>query len=128
MTRLEPDDTSLTRRFAEWRASEDARTPAFERVAAGRSRARGRSWRRPVLAFAALALVAVSIARWRAPSAEIASPQIAFTAGSLRVPTDFLLDQAASVRAGQVPNIGSVDWYPLLVDDAPTTTAPRRRN
>lgn len=128
MTPIEPDDDSLLRQFAEWREADMARTPAFARVEAGRPRVRVRTWQRPALAFASVALVVVAVVRWRAPSAEVASTQIAFTAGSLRVPTDFLLDQVASVRAGQVPTIGSVDWYPLLVDDAPTTTAPRRRN
>ncbi len=128
MTPTEPDDTTLARRFAEWREEESVRTPAFERVVAAPRRSRAGAWQRPTLVFAAMTVVAIAIVRGRAPSTAGAVPEIAFTAGTLRVPTDFLLDQVASVRAGEVPTIGSVDWYPLPVDDAPTTIAPRRRN
>jgi hypothetical protein len=46
----------------------------------------------------------------------------------MRVPTDYFLDVATPVRAGELPSIGSVDWYPLVAADADPTTDSRRRN
>ena len=59
-------------------------------------------------ALAAVVLLAVLVTRLTKPE-----PLFAITPGDLRVPTDYLLDIALSQRAGEIPRIGTVDWFPL---------------
>jgi hypothetical protein len=62
-----------------------------------------------VLATSA-ALVAVAV--WRLTATPAALFDI--RPGDLRVPTDYLLDfVSVTPRAGDVPTIGVVDWFPL---------------
>lgn len=122
------DDDTLAERFATSRAQDEASTPHFERVVRGRSRATSRGWSGAAFACGAVALLVVAIVRVRTQSIERTPPLIAFTAGELRVPTDFLLDQAASLRADAMPTIGTVDWSPLSNDNALSNSATRRRN
>jgi hypothetical protein len=77
-----------------------------------------------------VAILIVAAGVWRLSineSAERAS--FVLVPGQMRVPTDFLLDLAtnATTRAGEVPSIGAIDWYPLVPPPelAPNTT-PRR--
>ncbi len=124
MTHDEPSDDALTERFAASRARDAMHAPPFERVIRGRTVQRiSRTWTRVAIVSGAMALVLVALARRHPEPQAERTPLIAFTAGSLRVPTDFLLDQAASLRADAMPSIGAVDWSPL-----PNTTASPRRN
>lgn len=128
MTRKDHDDDALDEHFAAWRRQDAVRAPSFERVVRGRERATRRTWTRAAFACASVALIAVAIMWARTPWSAHGAGQIAFTAGSLRVPTDFLLDQVASLNANPMPTIGTVDWYPLSRIDTTVTTDPRRRN
>ncbi len=111
----EDRDREVAALFRAERAHDERSAPAFARVASGRREAA----RRPFLPFrlaaalAAAVLVAVLLARLTKPQ-----PLFAFTPGDLRVPTDYLLDLALSPRAGEIPRIGTVDWYPLSPTDA----------
>ena len=122
------DDEALSQKFAAERAQDEARTPLFERVVRGRSCTPARRWTQAAFAVCAFALLAVAFARMRAPATTRSTPLIAFTPGELRVPTDFLLDQAASLRVDAMPSIGAVDWSPLPNDNAPSNTVTHRRN
>lgn len=122
------DDRDLAARFADTRARDAASAPAFTRVLAGRARRRGPRWLVPAFALGALAVVAVALASWREAQRPDAPPAFAIVPGIMRVPTDYFLDVATSVRAGELPSIGSVDWYPLVPADADPTTDSRRRN
>ena len=102
-------DRDLEALFQAERAQDQRSAPVFASVLARRRPVA----RRPVLALrlAALAtvlLLAVLIARLTKPE-----PLFAITPGDLRVPTDYLLDLALSQRAGEIPRIGTVDWFPL---------------
>ena len=127
-------DDDLRQLFAAERAREEPTVPAFARVltrgAASRRTAVRRGWLQPAVAFGAAAIVVVAVAVWR-PSARDDGAQAAFVVvpGQLRVPTDFLLDIASNtaLRAGEVPSIGALDWYPLVprANAAPNTTSRR---
>ena len=103
-------DRNLKTLFQAARAQDERSAPGFENVLAGRRVVA----RRPVTPFrlaAALAtvvLLAVLVTRLTKPE-----PLFAITPGDLRVPTDYLLDIALSQRAGEIPRIGTVDWFPL---------------
>jgi hypothetical protein len=106
----EDRDRELAALFRSERAHDERSAPAFARVASGRREAA----RPPFLplrfaaVLAAAVLVAVLLARLTKPQ-----PLFAFTPGDLRVPTDYLLDIALFQRAGEIPRIGTVDWFPL---------------
>jgi hypothetical protein len=103
-------DRDLRALFQAARAQDARSAPGFQNVLAGR---RGVA-RRPVMAFrlaaalAAVVLLVVLLSRLTTPR-----PLFAITPGDLRVPTDYLLDIAGSQRAGEIPRIGTVDWFPL---------------
>ena len=127
-------DDDLRQLFAAERAREEPTVPAFARVltrvAATQRRAVRRGWLQPAVAFGAAAIVVVAVAVWR-PSARDDGAHVTFIVvpGQLRVPTDFLLDIASNtaLRAGEVPSIGALDWYPLVprANAAPNTTSRR---
>ena len=122
------DDSDLAAQFAALRSTEDPRTPPFERVVRGRTRRLSSMGARVVYAALAAALIAIVFSRFRESALPSARPPLAFAAGSLRMPTDFLLDQAASLQTAAMPAIGAVDWSPLDTVDASSSTITRRRN
>ena len=128
MTRFDGDDQRLAERFAAWRNAEEGRAPRMDRMLAPKRRPAVRPWRVAALAFGTVALAALVILTSRATTPDVSPDEFAVSAMSLRGPTDFLLDQAAGPRAGAIPAIGSVDWYPLASHTGSLTNAPRRRN
>ena len=110
-------DRDLSDLFQEQRSAEARRAPSFVRVMAHRSRPQRRALL-PALA-GSLAVIAV-IAVWRL-TGDTAAPY-ELRAGDLRVPTDYLLDLVSIPRAGEIPRVGVVDWYPL------ETSATNRRD
>ena len=127
-------DDDLRQHFAAERAREEPTVPAFAHVLAEalalRRAAIRREWLQPAVALGVAAIVVVAVGVWR-PSAHDDGAQAVFVVvpGQLRVPTDFLLDIArhTALRAGEVPSIGALDWYPLVprADADPTTTSRR---
>ena len=127
-------DDALRQHFAAERAREEPTVPAFAqvltRVPAPQRTTILRGWLQPAVALGAAAIVVVAVGVWR-PSARDDGTQATFVVvpGQLRVPTDFLLDIASNtaLRAGEVPSIGALDWYPLVprADAAPNTTSRR---
>ncbi|MGQ0642871.1 MAG: hypothetical protein ACT4P6_19165 [Gemmatimonadaceae bacterium] len=101
-------DRDLSDLFQEQRSAEARRAPAFVRVMAQRSRPQRRALL-PALA-GSLAVVAV-VAVWRLTGNPAAPYEL--RAGDLRVPTDYLLELVTVPRAGEIPRVGVVDWYPL---------------
>jgi hypothetical protein len=114
-------DDDLERLFQAERAADARRVSSFTSVLAGnQARVQRRSvW--PV--FAAGTALAILFAILRITSSPAAPFEL--RAGDLRVPTDYLLEFATYPRAGDIPAIGSVDWFPL--DDAATTAETRRQ-
>jgi hypothetical protein len=103
-------DRDLMALFQAERAQDERFAPGFANVLAGRrvvSRRRVTVFRMAA-ALAAVVLLAVLVTRLTKPE-----PLFAITPGELRVPTDYLLDIAVSQRAGEIPRIGTVDWFPL---------------
>ncbi len=103
-------DRDLEALFQTERAQDARSAPGFTNVLAGR-RVVARRHVTPLRLAAALAagvLLAVLVTRLTKPE-----PLFAITPGELRVPTDYLLDIALSQRAGEIPRIGTVDWFPL---------------
>ena len=108
---MSPDsrDRDLVQRFSELRAADKRSAPSFASVMARRTATVRRPlW--PALA-GSLALV-VLVAVWRLTTT---TEPFELRAGDLRVPTDYLLDLVAVpvARAGEIPKVGVVDWYPL---------------
>lgn len=103
-------DRDLQALFQAERAQDERSAPGFGNVLAGRRVVS----RRPATPFrlaaalAAVVLLAVLLTRLTKPE-----PLFAITPGDLRVPTDYLLDIALSQRAGEIPRIGTMDWFPL---------------
>jgi hypothetical protein len=121
------DERELRGRFAELRAKEAGVAPPFSRVVAGRPARRGGRWLVPAMALGAVAIFAVALATWRRAPADDVPPEFALVPGSMRVPTDYFLDLATTMRADEIPTIGSVDWYPLVSESARVKDS-RRRN
>ena len=105
------DDRDLQDLFHSEKAQDERSAPSFASVLAGRGQAARRKVfpLRLAMGLAAFILVAVLLGRLTKPQ-----PLFAFTPGELRVPTDYLLDIAYWPRAGEIPQIGTVDWYPLV--------------
>lgn len=103
-------DRDLRELFQTERAHDAESAPDFARVVAGRHAAPRRRIAplRLAAALAAVVIVAVLMSRLTKPR-----PLFAITPGELRVPTDYLLDLALLPRAGEIPRIGTVDWFPL---------------
>jgi hypothetical protein len=103
-------DRDLEQLFRAERAQDARHAAPFGRVMSRRSQAvnRWRLW--PALAFG-VALLAVVI--WRLTPISAREPLFAFVPGELRVPTDYLLELVTIPRAGEIPRVGVVDWYPL---------------
>ena len=108
------DNQDLDAIFRAARARDTAWTPGFHRVLNRRPTPRRRPWLLGVGALvAASALVAVVMVRARTHRDAVAPFTI--TVGSLRMPTDFLLDIAGAETLRSVPSIGrSDDWFPNL--------------
>ena len=108
------DQDELHRVFHAARERDAAWTPTFERVRSRRPAIRRRSsWVLAVGAVAAAALVTMVVVRSR--SHRTPEPPFTITVGSLRMPTDFLLDVAGVDPLGTVPAIGRTDdWFPSL--------------
>jgi hypothetical protein len=102
-------DRDLERLFQDVRAADARRAPAFARVMArGTQRANGRRTLWPALA-GSVALVAIVVV-WRLTSH---SALYELRPGEMRVPTDYLLELVTIPRAGEIPRVGVVDWFPL---------------
>ena len=128
MTQFDASDDGLAQRFSAWRTLEASRAPSMGRVLARNRRLPRRRWGAAAFALGALAVAVV--AGWRISRATpaVSPEELAVSALSLRGPTDFLLDQSAGLRAGAIPAIGSIDWYPLAFPSDSSTDASRRRN
>lgn len=123
-------DDALRQRFAAERAHDAATVPTLARVLAPRRAPSARRLLWPAFALGAVAIVIVAAGVWRRTINENGErASFVLVPGQMRVPTDFLLDLAtnATTRAGVVPSIGAIDWYPLVPQSemAPNTT-PRR--
>lgn len=122
-------EDDLRRHFAAERAHDAMTELPFARVLAPRRRMLRRTWLRPAAALGAMAALVVAAGVWRRQAGSDAQSTVVLIAGQMRVPTDFLLDLASSTttRAGGVPSIGSIDWYPLVPqsDMAPNITSRR---
>lgn len=104
------DDDRIAKAFDALRAADLGRTPGFRRMLAPRRPPAGR---RPLLLAAALAVVLML--GWAGARILVPAPAPApeFTLGSLRMPTDFLLDLPGSTLVTTVPVLGrSDDWFP----------------
>jgi hypothetical protein len=127
--RPDPDqDGDLAQRFSAERAHDERSVPGFARVLErGRVRTR-HPMLQPAMALGAAAIVLVAGGIWRHATTDPIGTAFVVVPGQLRLPTDFLLDIASnSMRAGEMPSIGAIDWYPLReASAAPITT--RRRN
>ena len=127
-------DDDLRQHFSAERARDEPTVPAFTHVLAGvlapQRTTIPRGWLQPAIAIGVAAIVVVAVGVWR-QSARDQGAQATFIVvpGQLRVPTDFLLDIASNtaLRAGEVPSIGALDWYPLVprANPAPNTTSRR---
>lgn len=106
-------EDDLRQLFREARNRDAAWTPGFERVLARTPRPRRRTgWVLAAAAAAAVVMVVAVRGRTRQPE-----PAFVFTAGDLRMPTDFLLDIAGAETLRSVPPIGRTDeWFPLDSD------------
>ncbi|HJU72175.1 MAG TPA: hypothetical protein VJ717_00405 [Gemmatimonadaceae bacterium] len=116
-------DRDLEQFFGDLRAADARSAPAFARVVNGRRIARKRGVMWPALATGAALIALISV--WRLTS-DTGSP-FTIAPGQLRVPTDYLLDLASYPRAGDIPNIGAVDWFPLTGSDDRLQEAGSRR-
>lgn len=126
MTVNDESDREIERLFQAQRDRDGRGVPSFARVVAGRTPRRSpRMWWPALAGATALVMLAVL---WRDRPAQQVAPFV-ITVGDLRGPTDFLLDMAATgTRAGEVPEIGDINWYPLtpkMLDGAASDT---RRN
>jgi hypothetical protein len=104
-------DQDLERLFEEARERDGRRVPSFVQVLERRRETKHRPRTALVIAIAAVILAAIAIWRYATPNEP--KLEIAFTAGEMYVPTDYLLDMMHVPRAGEVPRIGAADWYPL---------------
>ena len=128
--RNEQVDDDLRQRFAAERAHDAATVPPLARVLARRGSPSRRRLLQPALALGMVALLVVAAGVWRRAVHEDGERAgIVIVPGQLRVPTDFLLDLASNTttRAGEVPSIGAIDWYPLVpqAERAPNPTSRR---
>ncbi len=108
------EDQDLEATFRAARARDTAWTPGFHRVLTRQPPTRRRPWGVGLGALlTAAALVAVVVVRTR--THRQAEAPFTITVGSLRMPTDFLLDIAGAETLRTVPAIGrSDDWFPNL--------------
>lgn len=133
MTDFDDPDRELRRRFAELRASESTATPPLARVMAGRPARRARRvWRGAAVVLGTAAAITVAIVLERedgrsTPTAVAPAFAFAATPGSMRVPTDFLLEAVPMPRAGDVPAIGEIDWSLLDFSGAAALDDSSRR-
>lgn len=104
-------DRELRPLFQAERVRDERSAPGFASVVAGRHSVVRRTLTplRLATGLAAVALAAVLLSRGTSKP----EPLFAITPGDLRVPTDYLLDLARFSRAGEIPRIGVVDWFPL---------------
>lgn len=121
-------ETDLARRFRAERAHDARSVPTFARVIARRNAGVPRRWLQPAVVLAAAAVVMVAGELWRRTATDAAAA-IVLVPGQLRVPTDYLLDLAgAALSAGEVPSIGTIDWYPLAGSSGAGPATTGRRN
>lgn len=103
------NERDLAERFRALRDAERSAAPSLDRVLSPRRRTVP-IWI-PAVAAAGLLLAVWAVQRTTPPPQPTLVVQ--FVPGVLRMPTDFLLDQAAGPRAGDIPRIGDVDAYGL---------------
>ncbi len=126
MSAHDQPDRELSRRFQAQRVHDEAHIPPFSRVAAGTERRPTRRLWWPVFATAAAAVLLVGV--WRSRPSESVAPYV-INVGEMRGPTDFLLDMATTgTRAGEMPVIGDVNWYPLPQGTSSGARPHTRRN
>lgn len=129
MTETPEDDRDLERRFAAERAHDARMVPAFAQSFVRADRVAHRPLLRPVMALGAVAVMVIAAGLWRRAPMTVSEAGFVVVPGEMRVPTDFLLDMVSTtVRAGEVPSIGAVDWYPLVPDAGAGQNATSRRN
>jgi len=104
------DDRDLEALFQAERSHDERSAPSFANVLVARRAVARRPVTRLRLAAALAVVVLLAVLLTRLTRHE---PLFAITPGDLRVPTDYLLDLALSQRAGEIPRIGTVDWFPL---------------
>jgi hypothetical protein len=126
MTHDHEHDSDLRERFAAQRAHEASQVPALGRILAPRRSPRAVLG--PAFALGTLALVFAAVLVWRRTDAPVMEGPFAVVPGELRVPTDYFLEIGGTVRAGEVPAIGAVDWYPLMPGASGRPDASSRRN
>ncbi len=102
-------ERDLEQQFLAERAEDARHAPPFANVLTRPSVASPRHRLLPAMALGTAVLAAVALWQFR-PSTDAA---FALTPGEMRVPTDYLLDLASFPRAGEVPRIGVVNWFPL---------------
>ena len=99
----------LERVFHDVREADRRRAPSFTKVMAGRSMVRRPHSLWPALVTSVVVVAAVMVLRiMPRPSAPFE-----IRPGEMRVPTDYLLELVTVPRAGEIPRVGSVDWFPL---------------
>jgi len=105
----EEADRDIERVFHDVREADRRRAPSFTRVMAGRSMVRRPHSLWPALATSVVVVAAVMVLR------VMPRPSVPFEirAGEMRVPTDYLLELVTVPRAGEIPRVGAVDWFPL---------------
>lgn len=111
-------DEDLRERFQRARMAERAETPGFRRVLSRRvPAARTRPLATLVVASAIVAMIAVMSSQRSERRGEETMETIDASLGSLRVPSDFLLDVLGSETLRSVPSIGPSDsWFPSMPD------------
>jgi hypothetical protein len=102
-------DRDLERAFHDVREADRRRAPSFTRVMAGRSMVRRPHSLWPALATSVVVVAAVMVLRIMPRP----STPFEIRPGEMRVPTDYLLELVTVPRAGEIPRVGSVDWFPL---------------
>jgi hypothetical protein len=116
-------DRDLAQLFHAERVVDAPHAPTFPRVLAGPAHHRKRTVTWPVIATSAALVVVIALLRLTSEP----EPPFTLRAGDLRVPTDYLLDLATYPRAGEIPPIGNVNWFPLNGTDASPGAEPRRQ-
>jgi hypothetical protein len=131
-----PLEGDLRQRFAELRQHDAKHAATFARVVAGRQTPRTRRALVPAMALGMAVVLAIGVGGWwrartttpTTDGGDDLTQDFALVSGTMRAPTDYFLDLATTVRADEIPTIGSVDWYPLMRAPVDPTDGSRRRN
>lgn len=108
-------DQDLEQLFAKARAHDEQRAPSLLRIVTLRREPPRVPHTGLVMALATVILAAIAF--WQYATPDEPRLDIAFTPGDMSVPTDYLLDMMSFPRAGEVPQIGAAEWYPLPMPD-----------